>query len=100
MNEQLLRIDVSNVKTNVYKFLYKVPEGSTFVVSRIHTTSADIVKLKINWHVITESRKDNTSYDSFFDGLVLNGWDEVLVTHALAWTTEFIAMSGSLVTNI
>jgi len=99
MTEQLLRIDASSVREWVYKHLYTVPTWHTFVVSRINTTSANVVKLRINWRVITESREDWKSSNDFFWWLVLNEDDSVEITHAFSWAQEYMTMSWSLVSN-
>ena len=96
MTEELLRIDATWVKEWVYKLLYTVPTGKTFVVSRINTTSANVVTLKI-WNVeVWESAKDWSVW-WFFEGFVINSDEEVYVTHAFSWVVESITMSWTLV---
>ena len=98
MIEQLLRIDASNVKAGVFKTMYTVPAGHTFVVSCMNTKSANTLKLKINGNEIGQNRPDWALLE-FFKWLVLMENDVVSVTHAFSGSIETIMMSGSLLTN-
>jgi len=96
MTEELIRIDATWVKEGTYKLLYTVPTWKTFVVSKINTTSANVVSLKI-WNVeVWESSRDwDVSW--FFEWFVINSDEEIYVTHAFSWVVEDITMSWSLV---
>lgn len=98
MIEQLIRVDSTNVKAGVFKTLYTVPTWYTFVVSCINTTSANVLKLKINGLEIWQNRPDGNLLE-FFKWLVLMEDDVVSVTHAFSGSNETIMMSWSLLTN-
>lgn len=98
MIETLLRVDATNVKAWIFKALYTVPAWHTFVISCFNTKSANILKLKINWNEVGQSRPDWQLLD-FFKGLVLMENDVVSVTHGFSWSIETIMMSWSLLTN-
>lgn len=95
MSEILLRIDASSVKQWVYKTLYTVPTGKTFVVSCINTTSANTVMLRINGKIIWQNRPEWHLLE-FFKWLVLQSDEIVEVTHNLSGVSESILMSWSL----
>ena len=97
--EQLIRIDVVNVKEWERKTLYTVPVWYAFVVSSLDTTSATTLKLRINGtKIVSQAYPDNNKWE-FFKGFILNAGDIIAVTHAFSWVSETVTMSGSLVTQ-
>lgn len=98
MIEKLERHDVTNVREWVFKVMYTVPAGHTFVVSCINVKSANILRLKINGNEIWQGNPNGQLLE-FFKGLVLMENDIVSVTHGFSGSVETVMMSWSLLTN-